>query len=249
MALTRPSTQPPSNQGVMMQQPIVVIQQGPPGMGDVKPMVVDQSGTEVRLISGAQISRPMQPLPPKPVSFPPNTQMKTTPIKTPAKQQPKKPKPKPKPGEKTTPSIKQMDTSDTIGNATAKSKLISPVNFDRILSSAGVRDSIDSNARNALVDFAECYADELITQLVTAAKHRKVNKIENKDAQFVIAQEKHRDHPTEYKKRINYILGDELTELDKLGSLNSIASRFICEINSWRNVFEYQSEDFPLKNR
>lgn len=200
MALTRPS-QAPANQGVMGTQSIVVIQQGPPGMGDVKPMVVDQSGAEVRVISSAQIPRPMQPIQSKPMSFPANVQQKTTPVKTPAKPPPKKSKPKPKSTEKPASSIRQMDTSDTVGTATAKSKLISPINFERILASAGVKDSIDSNARTALADFAECYADELIAGLVTAAKHRKVDKIENKDAQFVIAQEKHRDHPSEYKKR------------------------------------------------
>jgi len=199
LALGRPTQ--PSTQGVVVPQPIVVIQQGASGMGDVRPMVVDQSGREVQIISGSQMPRPMQSVQPKTTSLPPNVQQKTTPIKTPAKPPPKKPKTKPKSAEKPTASIRQMDATDTMGSATAKSKLISPVNFDRILASAGVKDSIDSNAKNALADFAECYADELITELVTAAKHRKVNKIENKDAQFVIAQEKHRDHPSEYKKR------------------------------------------------
>jgi len=199
LALGRPTQ--PSTQGVMVQQPIVVIQQSASGMGDARPMVVDQGGREVQLISGAQMPRPMQPVQAKPMPLAPNVQQKTTPIKTPAKPLPKKPKTKPKSTEKPTASIRQMDATDTMGSATAKSKLISPVNLDRILTSAGLKDSMDSNARNALADFAECYADQLITELVTAAKHRKVNKIENKDAQFVIAQEKHRDHPSEYKKR------------------------------------------------
>uniref|UniRef100_A0AC34Q5N8 Transcription initiation factor TFIID subunit 12 n=1 Tax=Panagrolaimus sp. JU765 TaxID=591449 RepID=A0AC34Q5N8_9BILA len=219
MALARPATHVQTSQAG--QAPLVVIQQGSSSnVGhDVKPMIVDQTGAELRVGTSTSTLAAVRPLQqihpgtpvrqvvvPKPIQAPfvsnPVVQVRAPAAKLAPRPPIKKTKAKAKPGEKPpTPLRKMADTSDTMGNATAKSKLISNPNFDRLLASLGVKDSIDSNAKNALCEFAEFYADDLISQLVAAAKHRKVNKIENKDANFVIDQQLRRDPLTEYKKR------------------------------------------------
>uniref|UniRef100_A0AC34G6T4 Histone H2A/H2B/H3 domain-containing protein n=1 Tax=Panagrolaimus sp. ES5 TaxID=591445 RepID=A0AC34G6T4_9BILA len=211
-----------NQQGNMVIQPGVVVIQSSNG-GDGTPVILDQSTGNViatssntpQQISIATTSTPIQikqspqviQRPPITTVVPPVAQAtppKTTPSKTSSKKPTKKPAAKPGPSTQTpTPApaapVKVSEPPPTV--LTPQSKLVQNSHLDSIIGTSRATDSFETSVKNAVNEFAETYAEFLLDELVDAARLRKVTKIENRDAKFVILRESNKEKDSEGKKK------------------------------------------------
>uniref|UniRef100_A0A914XV12 Transcription initiation factor TFIID subunit 12 n=1 Tax=Panagrolaimus superbus TaxID=310955 RepID=A0A914XV12_9BILA len=211
-----------NQQGNMVIQPGVVVIQSSNG-GEGTPVILDQSTGNVVATSSntpqhvtiATTSTPIQikqtpqiiqrptistVVPPAAQATPP----KTTPSKTSSKKHTKKPASKPGPSTQTpTPApaapVKTSEPPATV--LTPQSKLVQNGHLDSIIGTSRASDSFETSVKNAVNEFAETYAEFLLDELVDAARLRKVTKIENRDAKFVILRESNKEKDSEGKKK------------------------------------------------
>jgi hypothetical protein len=216
MALTQPQS------GNMVIQPgVVVIQSSSGGNESLTPVVLEQStggviasssnaSQQVTIATTAPIQIKQTPqsiqrpsittvVPPAATVAP-----KTTPSKTSSKNKSKKPASKPGPSTQTpTPTpvaaVKPAESSATV--LTPQSKLVQNGHLDSLIGTTRTNDSYETSVKNAVNEFAETYAEFLLDELVDAARLRKVTKIENRDAKFVILRESNKEKDIDGKKK------------------------------------------------
>jgi hypothetical protein len=216
MALTQPQS------GNMVIQPgVVVIQSSSGGNESVTPMILEQSTGGVIATSSntpqqvtiattapIQIKQTPQSIqrPSITTVVPPSATVapKTTPSKPSSKNKSKKPASKSGPSTQTpTPTpvaaVKPTEPSATV--LTPQSKLVQNSHLDSIIGTTRTNDSYETSVKNAVNEFAETYAEFLLDELVDAARLRKVTKIENRDAKFVILRESNKEKDSDGKKK------------------------------------------------
>uniref|UniRef100_A0AC35F6V5 Uncharacterized protein n=1 Tax=Panagrolaimus sp. PS1159 TaxID=55785 RepID=A0AC35F6V5_9BILA len=216
MALTQPQS------GNMVIQPgVVVIQSSSGGNESVTPMILEQSTGGVIATSSntpqqvtiattapIQIKQTPQSIqrPSITTVVPPSATVapKTTPSKPSSKNKSKKPASKSGPSTQTpTPTpvaaVKPTEPSATV--LTPQSKLVQTGHLDSIIGTTRTNDSYETSVKNAVNEFAETYAEFLLDELVDAARLRKVTKIENRDAKFVILRESNKEKDSDGKKK------------------------------------------------
>ena len=213
--------QPPQQGNIVMsnlgQQVLVV--QGSSSGENVTPLIIDGgvitstsnliSQQTVVTTAPNQIKQtpPSAPRPAQPTVVASIPAVKGAPARPPAKKSGSKSHSKAKAG--TSSQIAVPGTISTIKKAaepvatvaTPQAKIINAASFERMLASIGVKDSLEPAVKNAITEYAEAYAEMLVTELIESTRLRKVNKIENRDAKFVIIREQNKDKDFNEKKK------------------------------------------------